>query len=227
MLRTDYFKGKNLLVLGDSIMNGSGNGDFGVGEYLAKDMGFTLYKYCIGGARVGFFAGTSWVVDQVKKAVNDGVKPDYIVFDGFTNDCCKSDGENFDVPIGNMPAGEININNVSTTDDFSTCFSAVCLALTQNFADAKILFVRPHKMGRREDEGQRRYGDRAAEICAKYNIAVADIYGSGKMNTFIPELRDKYTFDSYDWGRGDCTHPNTLGYEEIYMPFIEGELVKL
>ena len=30
--------GKKVLVFGDSIMYGSGNGGFGVGEYLEKDL---------------------------------------------------------------------------------------------------------------------------------------------------------------------------------------------
>ena len=62
-------KGKKLLVFGDSIINGSGNNNFGVGEYLERDYGVKLYKYCIGGARVGFVEGKSWVVEQVRKII--------------------------------------------------------------------------------------------------------------------------------------------------------------
>lgn len=221
------FGGKNLLIIGDSIINGSGNGDFGVGEYLAKDMGFTLFKYCVGGARVGYNEGKSWVVEQVIKAIEDKVSPDYIVFDGFTNDCFKTDGVNFDVPLGNIPQEEVNIYNVSRRDDFSMCFKAVAGALKKYFAGAKILFLRPHKMGRREEIAQREYGDRAAEICKSYGIAIADIYNDSDMDTFNPVYRDKYTHDSYGWGRGDSTHPNALGYEEKYMPLVEAEILKL
>ena len=39
------FIGKTLAVFGDSIINGSGNDNFGVGEYLIKDYGFVLLKY--------------------------------------------------------------------------------------------------------------------------------------------------------------------------------------
>ena len=54
------FGGKNLLLLGDSIMYGSGNGGVGVGEYLSADLGFNLIKYCVGGARVGYREGKSY-----------------------------------------------------------------------------------------------------------------------------------------------------------------------
>ena len=89
------FANNNLLVFGDSIINGSGNNNFGIGEYLAKKYGFKLFKYCVGGARTGYNAGKSWIVDQVKTAVSDRLAPGDIVVNGFTNDCNKSEGENW------------------------------------------------------------------------------------------------------------------------------------
>ena len=87
------FSGKTLLVLGDSIMYGSGNGGKGVGEYLGERFGFILKKYCVGGARVGYYEGKNWLVEQVRSAILDGISPDYIIFDGFTNDCNMTDGK--------------------------------------------------------------------------------------------------------------------------------------
>ena len=78
--------GKKVAVFGDSIAYGSGNGGFGVGEYLQKDLGLKPVKYAVGGARVGLRADKNWVVTQVIQAVKDGVLPDYIVIEGFTND---------------------------------------------------------------------------------------------------------------------------------------------
>ena len=82
-------------------------------------------------------------------------------------------------------------------------------------------------MGRRDDRLQKQYGERAVEICNKWGVPVVDLYRQSGMNTFIPEHRDMYTFDSYNWGRGDCTHPNALGYEQKYMPLIEAKLKSL
>lgn len=220
---------KNLLIFGDSIMFGSGNGGFGVGEYLEKDLGFKLFKYCVGGARTGYYKGKSWIVEQVRSAVNDGVKPDYIIFNGFTNDCNMTDGKNCDVPLGEItdlpPEDIFGISSENTT--FSGCFESVVCAFKKYFPQAKLLFVRPHKMGRRGDKVQKEYGERAVQICLKYGVAVADIYKESGLDTFLPEHRDKYTCDSYNWGRGDCTHPNALGYETFYMPLIESALKSL
>ena len=200
------FSGKTLAVFGDSIINGSGNNNFGVGEYLAKDYGFTLLKYCVGGARVGYCKDKNWVVDQVKQALTDGIKPDYV---------------NFDVPLGNLSPTVPDVSEIKTSDGFSTCFESIVCAFKKYFPSAKIIFVRPHKMGRREDEAQRIYGERAVEICKKHGVAVADIYKDSGLNTFLPDHRDKYTADTYGWGKGDCTHPNAAGYEKFYMPVIE------
>ncbi len=215
------FKGKTLLLLGDSLMYGADNGGYGVGEYLVKDLGVKLKKYCVGGARVGFCEGKNWLVEQVRSAVNDGVVPDYVVFDGFTNDCFRTDGVNFDVPLGNTVSVAPDVFAVEKTDDFSICFESIVAAFEKYFPTAKALFVRPHKMGRREEEAQKIYGDRAAEICRKHKIAVADVYGESGLDTFREDHRDKYTADTYGWGKGDSTHPNRDGYEKFYIPIIE------
>ena len=134
------FDGKNLVVFGDSIMYGSGNNGFGVGEYLKKDLGFKLYKYCIGGARTGWHEGKSWIVEQVCTAVNDKIPADYIVFNGFTNDCNMTDGVNCDVPLGDMsdsaPQDIFEISKQNTT--FSGCIFrrlSFCLCARTEWAD--------------------------------------------------------------------------------------------
>ncbi len=220
---------KKLLVFGDSIMYGSGNGGVGVGEYLAKDLGFCLTKYCIGGARCGYYVGKNWIIEQVKTAIEKNEQADYIIFDGFTNDCYRTDGVNFDVPLGDITQGfdNFDIFKVEKTFTFSQCFENILWAFKTYFKGAKVLFVRPHEMGRREKEAQKIYGERAVELCKKWNVAVADIYAEGKMNTFLPEHRDKYTADTYGWGKGDSTHPNAEGYKKFYLPVIESKIKEL
>lgn len=217
------YSGKRLAVFGDSIINGSGNNDYGVGEFLRDGYGFTLLKYCVGGARTGFNEGKSWIVDQVKDAIKAGIGPDVIIFDGFTNDCNMTDGVNCDVPLGTRGAVK-DIYDITAEDDFTTCFESIVSAFGKHFKKADIIFVRPHLMGRRDREAQRVYGDRAAEICRDYGIKIADIYNDSKLDTFDAEMRDRYTNDSYGWGRGDCTHPNEEGYKRFYLPIILNQL---
>lgn len=222
---------KNVVALfGDSIMYGSGNNGFGVGEYLEKDMNFTLKKFCIGGARVGYQEGKSWVVEQVKKAITQGISPDLIVFDGFTNDCNIVEGNTeCDVEFGEkFLKKDETVYDIKPTDaNFTKCFNAVAYSFLKYFPHAKVVFVRPHNMGRRGDEVQKKYGTRAVEISKAYGFSVADIYSDSDLNTFKEEDRDKYTFDSYGWGKGDCTHPNDICYREKYMPIIEEVIKKL
>ena len=224
------FDGKSVAVFGDSIAFGSGNYGFGVGEFLQKDLGLKLFKYAVGGARVGFDAGKDWMVEQVQRAINDGISPDYIVFNGFTNDCNITEGNTLpDVPIGEISEGYsgFDIFKVEKTQPFSRCFEEVLCAFLKYFPKAKLLFFRPHNMGRRDDFLQRQYGERALALCRKWGVPYVDLYSESGMNTFLPEHRDMFTFDSYDWGRGDCTHPNKLGYELKYMPLIEAKLKTL
>ncbi|MDE6076021.1 MAG: SGNH/GDSL hydrolase family protein, partial [Clostridia bacterium] len=120
-----------------------------------------------------------------------------------------------------------DIFKVEKTQPFSRCFEEVLFAFLNYFPKAKLLFFRPHNMGRRDDFLQRQYGERAIALCKKWGVPFVDLYSESGMNTFIPEQRDLFTFDSYDWGRGDCTHPNALGYELKYMPLIEAKLKTL
>ncbi|MDE5722286.1 MAG: SGNH/GDSL hydrolase family protein [Clostridia bacterium] len=223
------FKNKTLLVFGDSIMYGSGNGGVGVGEYLEYNYGFTLKKYCVGGARVGYDDGKSWIVEQVRQAVSNGEKPDLIVFNGFTNDCNMTDGKNCDVQFGSLSdSAPTDIFNVEKTNaNFTDCFKSICEAFKKYFPQSKVLFVRPHKMGRRGADVQIKYGECAVRICKEYGFSVADIYADGKLDTFDEAMRDEYTFDSYNWGRGDCTHPNAAGYLKFYMPLIGNAVISL
>lgn len=224
-------KDKKVLLLGDSIMNGSGNHSFGVGEYLKKDYNITLYKYCVGGARVGYFAGKNWLVEQVRKAIDAKVDPDLVIFDGFTNDCHQQvAGGACDVPLGEVASGfdPVDIFEVQKENtNFSDCFQSIACAIKKHFPNAKYLFIRPHRMGKRGEKEQILYGERAVELCKKWGIEVCDLYKDCPMDTFNAEDRDKYTFDSYGKGMGDCTHPNARGYEEKYMPVIEEAIKNL
>lgn len=215
--------GKSLIVFGDSIINGSGNNNFGVGEYLNKKTGVALKKYCVGGARVGYQEGKDWVVEQIKRAVANGATADIVVFNGFTNDCNMTDGKTCDVPLGEIEEDkDYDLYNIpqDKKSNFTYCFQCVLTALKKYFGNALIVFVRPHKMGRRDLNAQQVYGRRAAELCKTYGFAVADVYEDTKLDTFNPVHRDKYTADTYGWGKGDCTHPNAKGYEKFYIPLI-------
>jgi hypothetical protein len=171
------------------------------------------------------------MIDQVRQAIADGVQADYIAFNGFTNDCNISEGATLpDVPLGDIKVGysSFDINAVKKEGStFSNCFEEVVCAFLTYFPKAKILFVRPHNMGRRDDKLQKLYGERALEICRKWDVPYVDLYSQSNLNTFLPVHRDLFTCDSYGWGRGDCTHPNALGYELKYMPLIESKLKTL
>lgn len=224
------FKGKKLFIFGDSIICGAGNNGYGIGEFLRDHLGFDLVKYGVGGARVGFVEGKNWMVDQVREAVLNDEQPDYVVFNGFTNDCCISDTNTLcDVPLGEFGDSFENFDIFEVKKEgstFANCFENILHAFKTYFPNAKLLFVRSHKMGRRDAVAQKQYGETAVALCKKWGVSVADIYEESDLDTFLIEHRDKYTADSYHVGHGDCTHPNELCYTEKYMPIIEKKIME-
>jgi lysophospholipase L1-like esterase len=54
----------------------------------------------------------------------------------------------------------------------------------------------------------------------KMVYAVCDLYSDGGLNADNTDQRLKYTYDSYNKGTGDGTHPNEEGYEKFYVPEI-------
>ena len=214
---------KMVLILGDSIMYGAGNNGKGVGEFLEEICHMKFIKRAINAATIAFWnPEKSWIVDQVREVLRENINPDYIVMDGFTNDCCVLDGT-MDTPrtlLGNENPKLIDINDINESNNFSECFISIIQTLRDNYPKAKIVFVRPHNMGRRLDHLQRLYGERAVLLAKKYNLEICDIYNESTLNTFDPIQRKKYTFDRFNDGLGDATHPNELCYREIYMPLI-------
>ena len=85
--------GKKVLTFGDSIVDGHLYKKAGFMEFVAEQEGMSVRKYANNGACVmpgnpvdeeGL--GGMILEDQIRKAAEDGHDPDYVVFDGGTND---------------------------------------------------------------------------------------------------------------------------------------------
>ena len=201
--------GKTLMSFGDSIAQSLG--EFGYDDMIASKYHMSLLKHGRGGATIGRITSDSanhTVQEQIDKAIADGETADYIIFNGGTNDYGT---------IGSITDGYTETLNLET---FCGAFENVIRTLRNAYPRAKIVYTSAHKMSTRGVAEKGELYLLAYEICKKYGIPYADIFFESQMDTNFDNMKLIY-------GRKegtDGTHPNTLAYEEHYVPIIESKL---
>ena len=202
--------GKTLLNLGDSIAEAYGM--LGYSGQIASKYSMTHHNYGRGGATIRKISSeplNHTVEEQLDQTIADGIEPDYVLFNGNTNDW------------GNISMGEIS-DDYTTEVDIETyygAFESLLRKLKTNFPEAKIIYVSAHKMSSRDLSEKHRFTQAGYEICERYSTPYVDVFGKSTMNTFFDNFIGKYTISPTD-----ATHPNERGYEKYYVPLIENVL---
>ena len=206
--------GKTLYTIGDSIMAGDGNNGFGIGDILASRNSMYLKDWSRGGATIGWreSQGDSVYNIQYQAALAAAEStPDYILIDGQTNDIDNAST----IPVGEIGTSFDSANFVKTT--FAGGLETVFSRLKSAFPSAKIVYVRVHHIGSRGIDSQNARCEAAQSVCLKWGVPVADLYGKGTLNTFLPQY-GQYTHNA------DKAHPTREGYDLFYIPLIESVL---
>lgn len=211
----DNLFGKTLYAFGDSIMYGHLSAISCV-DLVAIDKKLNYTKYAQNGVTVVNKPNNFDIISQINNASNE--IPDFILFDGLTNDAVES-----------TVIGEITPNYDSELDltTFCGCFENICRTLQNKYYSSKIYYVAVHKMPTRNKEIQFTLQKLAKQICEKYSIYVIDIFNKGGLNTYNNTMRALYSYDTLDsenivagGSNGNGTHPNKLGYELFYNNMI-------
>lgn len=202
---------KKLLNLGDSIASSAADGVIGYDELIAQKNKMELTSRASGGATITVQSeDPNNIVKQVDEVVDGGYMPDYILFEGGTNDAHLATSTFGDISVGYE--AELDVST------FCGAFEYCLKTLRLNFMSSKIIYVRAHNMASR-DERQITLGELAIQMCKKWSIPYVDLYNEGGLNTQISEMIGVYTLNE-----SDRTHPNSLGYELFYAPQIEAKM---
>ena len=182
---------------------------------MARQEGMILTKYAKNGATImdaGYSGGQ--ILSQIMGAA--GEEPDFILFDGGTNDAeyLKNNTEGFD------------------TAAFAGAFEETAAAMKQRWPGAKYVYVAVHRMGSRDNEIQEKLHELEMQICKKWNITVVNLYEDAALDTNDVNQKNHYTFDNLGSnglpsGNGSGTHPNLLAIEEFYAPKVRAALRSL
>ncbi len=197
-------EGKMLLNLGDSIAASDLYSGF-----ISTKYSMPLFNFASGGATIAPRAGyDNEVIKQVNDAIVQGITPDYVLFNGGTNDA-----NVLDLSLTGTITDDYD--DVLDLNTFCGAFENLVKTMVNNWHYAKIIYIRAHNMDSRDDR-QRVYGELALEICKKWSIPYVDIYSEGRLNSKISVMKTNYAPDG--------THPNHEGIAKFYVPLIESKM---
>lgn len=217
--------GKTLLTLGDSIMEGNGNSNVGIGEIICSMNQMKHIELSKGGATIGFRSDYDGddkthlqkqqnIQYQVDYAIANYNDIDCILINGSTNDIDKKDI----LGLGDILDGYDTTNAVLTT--FSGGLESIFYKLKTAYPRTKIIYIRPHIIGSRGYQSQVNYGERAKDICKKWSVYCVDLFENSGLNTYLDEMI-QFT------NNNDKCHPIHEGYIKYYIPLIENALTSL
>ena len=206
-------QGKTLYSFGDSLVDGVDAAKNGMLNSVVKDYGLVHTKYAIRGSTINLHNTNQEKVVYNQIVGASDVCPDFIVFNGLTNDCNKT-----------WEIGEISEGFDTTLDTTTFCgsFETILRTLKNKFPTAKIIYVTPHKMTAIDANSLKLYVETALEICEKwsdYGISVVDIYHDSGLDLADEEMGSRYSSDG-------C-HLNKDGYDTFYAPAIAAKLIEL
>jgi lysophospholipase L1-like esterase len=216
-------RGKTMYAFGDSIVYGH-KYPRGFVNFLAERELMTLTKYARNGATIGP-AGYSGgqILTQVQGAASRS--PDYVVFDGGTNDAEAIHDKHL-YSIGAMADGfdPARFDRSTYAGSLETTIST----MRTKWPDARIVYVAVHKLGSRDWNTQLALHAVTLQICTKWGVVVADVFNDTTLDTRIDNHRVAYTFNDlvngYPGTGGTGTHPNIAGITAFYVPVLTAAL---
>lgn len=215
---------KLMYGFGDSLVDGHCL-HRGMLDGLAEKYGMIYRKYAVNGATViprgqepggGHLGGSSVpdVAAQIEAA--SGETPDFIFFDGLTNDAYHGLAGNHLGAVTDSYEGGYD------TTTFYGAFERICFLLREKYTDSRIWYVCVHKMPARDMALQEGLQKAAREVCEKWSIPCVDVFRKGQINTCVEGMRRRYSYDTAQClTDGNGTHLNPDGYERWYLPMIE------
>lgn len=218
-------KGMTVYAFGDSIVAGHKYKKQSFADFTADQEGIILQKFAVNGATVldASYEGGQ-ILTQFDNAPNE--QPDYVLFDGGTNDA-EYIAKNAGVEYGTVSS--LKEPESFDTATFAGAFENMVYEMKQKYPEAQFVYVAVHKLGSRDQEVQEKLRELELQICAKWEIAVADVYGDTKLDTSDDAQRKSYTFNDLAGNGlpgtdGSGTHPNFAAIEEFYVPVVSERL---
>ncbi|GLH96464.1 GDSL-type esterase/lipase family protein [Phytohabitans aurantiacus] len=213
-------RGKSMYAFGDSIVYGHTYSRSFPNLTAEREL-MTLTKYAVNGATIG--PSSNQIVTQVRRAASQA--PDYVVFNGGTNDADLVYNNRY--RVGAMADGfdPARFDNSTYAGSLETTISA----MRTKWPAARIVYVTVHKLGSRDWNTQLALRAVTLQISSKWGVRVADVFNDTTLDTRISGHRVAYTFNglvnNYPGTNGTGTHPNIAGMN-FYVPVLTAALTQ-
>lgn len=223
--------GSSMYAFGDSIVAGHMYPKGSFPDFVARREGMTVIKRAVNGATI--MPTSNSISSQIAGAPAAG--PDYVLFDGGTNDA-------YPPVLDRVGAVSGSFTGPFDTATFAGALEDTVFLLSSKYPDADLVFVAVHKLGARDYLVQEELREIELAVADKWGVAVADVWDSA-LDTRSDEQRVEYSFDSLqasglpgtagttgawtDAGgqlRPSGTHPNLPAIEEFFAPIVSDVL---
>ncbi|MDT7782806.1 MAG: hypothetical protein QOF58_1225 [Pseudonocardiales bacterium] len=213
-------KGKTMYAFGDSIVAGHTYSRSFANLTVEREL-MNLTKYAVNGATVG--PSDKQILTQVRNAASRA--PEYVVFNGGTNDAELIYANRY--RVGTTAQGFDPATFDRST--YAGSLEATVHAMRTKWPVTRIVYVAVHKLGSRDWNTQLAIRSVTLQICAKWGVTVADVFGDSTLDTRNDGQRVAYTFNGlvngYPGTGGTGTHPNLAGIG-FYVPVLTSALVR-
>lgn len=194
-------EGKNICVLGSSVVYGYSSGECAVAEYLGARLGCSFTKEAVSGTTL-VDSGPFSYVSRLKK-LDKNAHYDLFICQLSTNDATKK------MPLGQISGGA----------DFDTSTVTGAMEFIIDYASetwhCPVMFF----TGSRYDSPE--YAamvSRLLELKEKYGIGVIDLWSGDEFNALTPEQRALFMSDN--------VHPTKAGYRDWWGPETEKQIIE-
>ena len=193
-------KGKNVCVLGSSVVYGYASQECSIPEYFGARFGCTFTKEAVCGTTLADTGNLSYV-SRLKK-LDRNARYDLFICQLSTNDATK------EIPLGEIGSGgEYDTSTVTGAIEFIINYA-------RETWNCPVVFF----TGSRYDSA--RYDamvKRLYELMDKYGIGILDLWSSDGFNQISDEQRSIYM--------SDPIHPTKAGYRDWWGPELERQLL--
>ena len=211
------FKGASVYSFGDSLIDGKESEGYGMLYEIVDGYGLDYTEYAFRGSAINIHNADQTKVVYNQLTAADNGSPDYIIFNGLTNDVSNiTESSEIRLSVGTISDG---FDAELDTTTFCGSFETILRLMKEKYPTAKIIYVTPHNMATKNADGMRVLVDVAIQICEKWGITVADVYNDSGLDLNDEDMKTMYSVDG-------C-HLNKLGYETFYVPLITEKMLEL